>query len=55
MNRELVINVTSTEINIALCEDKVLAELNREVAHTGFAVGDISYPAESDESDNSGS
>ena len=41
MNRELVINVTSTEINIALCEDKVLAELNREVAHTGFAVGDI--------------
>ena len=41
MNRELIINVTSTEINIALCEDKVLAELNREVAHTGFAVGDI--------------
>ncbi len=41
MNRELVVNVTSTEINIALCEDKVLVELNREVAHTGFAVGDI--------------
>jgi len=41
MNRELIINVTSTEISIALCEDKVLAELNREVAHTGFAVGDI--------------
>ena len=41
MNRELIVNVTSTEINIALCEDKVLAELNREVAHTGFAVGDI--------------
>ena len=41
MNRELIVNVTSTEINIALCEDKVLAELSREVAHTGFAVGDI--------------
>ena len=41
MNRELVVNVTSTEINIALCEDKVLAELSREVAHTGFVVGDI--------------
>ncbi len=41
MNRELFVNVTSTEINIALCEDKVLAELSREVAHTGFVVGDI--------------
>ncbi len=41
MNRELVVNVTSTEINIALCEDKVLVELNREQAQTGFAVGDI--------------
>ncbi len=41
MNRELVVNVTSTEINIALCEDKVLVELNREQAKTGFAVGDI--------------
>ena len=41
MNRELFVNVTSTEINIALCEDRVLVELNREVAHTGFAVGDI--------------
>ena len=41
MNRELVVNVTSTEINIALCEDKVLVELGREQAKTGFAVGDI--------------
>ena len=41
MNRELVVNVSSTEINIALCENKVLVELNREMAHTGFAVGDI--------------
>lgn len=41
MNRELIVNVTSTEINIALCEDKKLVELNREQAQTGFAVGDI--------------
>ncbi|MFI3323463.1 MAG: Rne/Rng family ribonuclease [Rikenellaceae bacterium] len=41
MNRELVINVTPTEISIALCEDKVLVELNKEQSQTGFAVGDI--------------
>ncbi len=41
MNRELVINVTPTEISIALCEDKVLVELNKEQCQTGFAVGDI--------------
>lgn len=41
MNRELVINVTPTEISIALCEDKVLVELNKEQCKTGFAVGDI--------------
>ncbi len=41
MNRELVINATPTEISIALCEDKVLVELNKEQAQTGFAVGDI--------------
>ncbi len=41
MNRELIINVTSTEINIALCEDKVLVELGKDMAQTGFAVGDI--------------
>ena len=41
MNRELVINVTPTEISIALCEDKVLVELNKEKCQTGFAVGDI--------------
>ena len=32
MNRELVINVTSSEITIALCEDKVLVELSKESA-----------------------
>ena len=41
MNRELVINVNPTEISIALCEDKVLVELNKEQCQTGFAVGDI--------------
>ncbi len=41
MNRELVINVTPSEISIALCEDKVLVELNKEQSQTGFAVGDI--------------
>ena len=41
MNRELIINVTSTEINIALCEDKVLVELGKDMAQTGFSVGDI--------------
>ena len=41
MNRELIVNVTSTEINIALCEDRKLVELGKEMAQTGFAVGDI--------------
>ena len=41
MNRELVINVTPTEMSIALCEDKVLVELNKEKCQTGIAVGDI--------------
>ena len=41
MNRELVIHVTPAEITIALCEDKVLVELNKEQCKTGFAVGDI--------------
>ena len=41
MNRELIVNVNPTEISIALCEDKVLVELNKERCQTGFAVGDI--------------
>ncbi len=41
MNKELIINVTSNEITIALCEDKQLVELNKEKCKTGFAVGDI--------------
>ena len=38
MNRELIINVTPTEISIALAEDKVLVELNKEQCQTGFSV-----------------
>ena len=41
MQRELIINVNPTEVSIALCEDKVLVELNKEQCETGFAVGDI--------------
>ena len=41
MNKELIINVNPTEISIALCEDKVLVELNKEQSRSGFAVGDI--------------
>ena len=41
MKRELIINVNPTEVSIALCEDKVLVELNKEQCQTGFAVGDI--------------
>lgn len=41
MNRELIIHVTPAELTIALCEDKVLVELNKEQCKTGFAVGDI--------------
>ncbi len=41
MNRELIVNVTPTELTVALCEDKVLVELGKEPANTGFAVGDI--------------
>ena len=41
MQRELIINVNPTEVSIALCEDKVLVELNKEQCQTGFSVGDI--------------
>ncbi len=41
MSKELVINSTSTEVVIALVEDKNLVELNREKKNTSFSVGDI--------------
>ena len=41
MNKELIINVTPSEINIALAEDRELVEFSKEKCQTGFAVGDI--------------
>ncbi len=41
MNKELIINVTSNEITIALLEDKKLVELSKEKCKTGYTVGDI--------------
>ena len=41
MDKELIINVTSNEITIALLEDKKLVELSKEKCKTGFSVGDI--------------
>ncbi len=41
MNNELVIDVSATEIVIALLEDKQLVELSKEKSNTKFTVGDI--------------
>jgi len=41
VNNELVIDVTSSEIIIALLEDKQLVELTKEKSNKQFAVGDI--------------
>lgn len=41
MTRELVLNVTSSDISIALLEDKQLVELNKEKNNLRFSVGDI--------------
>lgn len=41
MNSELYINATSSEVVIALLEDKKLKELHREKSDAGFSVGDI--------------
>ena len=41
MNKELIINSGSTEVNIALLEDKSLVELHKEMSDTNYAVGDI--------------
>ena len=40
MNKELIINVTASEITIALF-DKQLVELTKEQSCSGYAVGDI--------------
>lgn len=41
MNTELIIDVRSSEVAIALLEDKQLVELNKEKSNVQFAVGDI--------------
>ncbi len=41
MDRELIINAKSAEVEIALLEDKVLVELQKEKSNQGFQVGDI--------------
>jgi ribonuclease G len=40
-NKELIVDVSSNEISIALLEDKRLVELNRESSNNQFSVGDI--------------
>ncbi len=41
MNKELIINSTPSGVEIALLEDKLLVELNKEKANKEFSVGDI--------------
>lgn len=41
VNKELIINSGSSEVNIALLEDKALVELNKERTNNNFAVGDV--------------
>ena len=41
MVRELIIDAKSGEVEIALLEDKVLVELQKEKSNQGFQVGDI--------------
>ncbi len=41
VNKELIINSTSSEVEIALLEDKLLVELNKEKTNNEFSVGDI--------------
>jgi len=41
VNKELIISANSSEVNIALLEEKVLVELNKEKVNSSFAVGDV--------------
>ncbi|MBN2481839.1 MAG: Rne/Rng family ribonuclease [Bacteroidales bacterium] len=41
MSKELIIDASSNDVNIALLEDKKLVELNKEKSNLQFAVGDI--------------
>lgn len=41
MEKELIIDAKSSEIDIALLEDKKLVELNKDSYESGFSVGDV--------------
>ncbi|MBN1158533.1 MAG: Rne/Rng family ribonuclease [Bacteroidales bacterium] len=41
MSKELIIDASSSDVSIALLEDKKLVELNKEKSNLQFAVGDI--------------
>ena len=41
VERELVVSVRASEVDIALLEDKVLVELHKEKTNNQFAVGDV--------------
>ena len=41
MDKELIINSTPVEVEIALLENKKLAELHRQKTNSNFTVGDI--------------
>jgi len=41
VNKELIINSQSSEVEIALLEDKSLVELHKEKNNAGFGVGDV--------------
>ena len=41
MDKELIINSTPTNVEIALLEDKKLVELHYQKTNTQFSVGDI--------------
>lgn len=41
MDRELIIDVNSTGVDIALLEDKALVELHKEKSNKKYSVGDV--------------
>lgn len=41
MDKELIINASSTEVEIALLEDKFLVELHKEQNNNNYSVGDV--------------
>jgi ribonuclease G len=41
VNKELIIDANPSEVTIALLEDKILVELNKEKTNNNFSVGDV--------------